>query len=161
MADTLFRIAPLSLQHCQEICSWKYDPPYDIYNWNSWEKMKKDQEEFADPLIRQEQYGSVLDRYGLLCGFVQFFPLVDGTRLGLGMRPDLCGQGLGVPFVKAIVHEAVLRDSRKEIDLEVLVWNERAFNVYSKAGFVVTDQYVRNTPAGPAEFYCMVYQPPF
>lgn len=152
-----FHIAPLSLRQCEEICSWIYEPPYDLYNWKPWTEMLEEQNEFADPSIRKEQYAAVMDKAGVLCGFAQFFPLTGVIRLGLGMRPDLRGQGLGVPFVKAIVREAVSRGPSQEIDLEVLVWNERAIKVYSKAGFVITDRYTRNTPTGPAEFYCMVY----
>ncbi|MNO96789.1 Acetyltransferase (GNAT) family protein [compost metagenome] len=97
---------------------------------------------------------------GELCGFAQFFPIVGVTRLGISMRPDLCGQGLGTHFVQSIVHEAVRRKPENEIDLEVLTWNKRAIQVYLKVGFEITDTYERLTPDGQKPFYCMVFNPP-
>lgn len=149
-------LSELKISHCREICGWRYEPPYDTYNWSEWEQMNEEESEFADPVIRETQYSAVLDAEGTLCGFAQFFPLEGVTRLGLGMRPDLCGQGIGVAFVEAIVREAILRKPENEIDLEVLRWNVRARTVYERAGFRVSDEYRRNTPVGNADFYCMV-----
>ena len=96
---------------------------------------------------------------GMLSGFVQFFPIVGVTRLGLGLRPDLCGKGggIGTQFVQLLVQEAQRRTPRQEIDLEVLVWNERAIQTYERAGFTITDTYEKWTPTGMADFHCMVY----
>ncbi|ULL13244.1 GNAT family N-acetyltransferase [Paenibacillus sp. H1-7] len=152
------RIVPLTEEHCKEICSWTYPVPYHIYNWPSWEKMVADQEEFADETLREQQYRAVVDADGEMVGFAQFFPMTGVTRLGLGMRPDLCGQGLGVEFVRTIAAEAKQKAPSNEIDLEVLVWNIRAFRVYQKAGFVHTDTYERMTPTGMETFHCMVWK---
>lgn len=152
-----FRLAPMSMEHCRAICAWRYEPPYHVYQWEAWEKIHETGYEFGDAAIREAQYASVLDENGELAGFAQFFPLEGVTRLGLGMRPDLCGRGFGPAFVSAIVEEARKRRPHDEIDLEVLVWNERARIAYERAGFAITDRYERNTPAGIAEFYCMAY----
>ncbi|MDR6554410.1 GNAT family N-acetyltransferase [Paenibacillus qinlingensis] len=159
-------VVPLTETACQELCTWRYPAPYAIYNWPSWETMLDNQSEFADPLIRDEQYRGVVDINGTLLGFVQFFPIVGVTRLGLGLRPDLCGQGgankrgLGTQFVQLLVAEAQRRSPEQEIDLEVLVWNERAIRAYQRAGFTMTDNYEKWTPTGPADFHCMVYTGP-
>ncbi|SDD16421.1 Protein N-acetyltransferase, RimJ/RimL family [Paenibacillus sp. UNCCL117] len=152
-----FRIAPLLLEHCRDICEWRYEPPYDIYAWQPWELMASLQQEFGDPQLREEQYRAVLDAQGGLCGFAQFFPMAAVTRLGLGMRPDACGQGSGAEFVRAIAAEARRMKPEDEIDLEVLTWNKRAIRAYRRAGFVITDTYERMTPTGEAEFHCMVW----
>ncbi|MBD0381984.1 GNAT family N-acetyltransferase [Paenibacillus sedimenti] len=160
-----WRVVPLTESHGRELCSWNYPPPYDLYNWPAWETMQHEALEFADPLIRSKQYGAVVDEDDSLCGFVQFFPIVGVTRLGLGLRPDLSGhtekhgkgKGLGAAFVKLLVQEAKRRSPLNEIDLEVLVWNERAIRTYAKAGFVITDTYERQTPTGMATFHCMVF----
>jgi [ribosomal protein S18]-alanine N-acetyltransferase len=154
-----WRIVPLTESLGQELCSWCYTHPYDLYNWPEWETMLQEESEFADPFIRSEQYAAVLDEHNRLCGFAQFFPIVGVTRLGLGLRPDLCGKGkgLGTYLIKLLVQEAKRRAPQHEIDLEVLVWNKRAIRTYEKAGFTITDTYTRNTPTGIAEFHCMVY----
>lgn len=152
-----FRVVPMNIRHCQDICTWEYEPPYDIYQWSSWSQMEEEAEEFGDDEIRATQYICVLDEEDTLIGYAQLFPLVGVTRLGLGMRPELCGQGLGTEFVQCIVDEARRRRPDDEIDLEVLEWNHRARKAYYKAGFRETDRYERPTPKGPMEFLCMVY----
>lgn len=153
-----FHVIPMEEAHAAEICTWSYDPPYNIYGWLPWDQMKALEVEFGDADLRQQQYVSVVDGDGNLCGFAQYFPIQGVTRLGIGMRPDLCGHGRGQAFVTAIVQEALKRTPDHEIDLEVLTWNTRAIKAYQKAGFTITDLYERLTPNGMKPFYCMVYQ---
>lgn len=152
-----WRFVPMEEMHGRQICRWRYPHPYDCYDWPAWEKMAQQSYEFADPGIREEQYEAVLDQAGALCGYAQFFPLTGWTRLGLGLRPDLCGRGLGSDFARAVAERAIRRDASRRIDLEVLASNVRAIRAYRKAGFVVTDTYVRATPTGPDTFHCMEY----
>jgi [ribosomal protein S18]-alanine N-acetyltransferase len=157
-ADFTFQMIPMNIRHCQDICTWTYEPPYDIYQWSSWAQMEEDKEEFGDQEIRETQYVSILEESsGLLVGYAQLFPLTGVTRLGLGMRPELCGHGIGSSFVRFIAEEARRRRPEDEIDLEVLSWNTRALKAYTRAGFTVTDEYERPTPKGSMVFYCMVY----
>ncbi|WP_151737985.1 GNAT family N-acetyltransferase [Paenibacillus tengchongensis] len=152
-----FHVAPMESFHAQEICGWDYKPPYNIYGWLPWEQMQALGIEFGDPKLRGEQYVSVLSGSGELCGFAQLFPMEGVVRLGIGMKPALCGQGMGHLFMKAIVKEALKRYPECEIDLEVLTWNQRAIKAYHKCGFTITDTYERRTPSGDKPFYCMVY----
>jgi len=153
----LFTVAPLNEQWAEELCSWHYEPPYDFYSWKDWDQMRLHGHEFGDPVIRSLQYAGVLDTNGCLAGFAQFFPLLGVTRIGLGMRPDLCGQGLGYSFFQAIVQEARRRAPLDELDLEVHVWNVRAIRTYEKVGFVIDDTYERPEPRGSELVHCMVY----
>ncbi|MWC30735.1 GNAT family N-acetyltransferase [Paenibacillus sp. MMS18-CY102] len=148
----------LSREHAQELCRWRYESPFDLYGWSDWDRMAAEGLEFGDDAIRIAQYAAALDEQGTMIGFAQFFPLLGVTRLGLGLRPDLCGFGLGPAFARSAAEEARKRAPHDEIDLEVLAWNTRAIRAYAKAGFAVTDTYERQTPAGPATFYCMVYE---
>ncbi|MFE0560421.1 GNAT family N-acetyltransferase [Paenibacillus sp. NPDC058910] len=155
-----FHTVVMREEHAKEICAWTYPPPYNIYGFLPWEQMKGLEVEFGDPDIRQRQYISILDEREALWGFAQLFPMHKVTRIGLGMRPDWCGRGMGKRFMEAIVREARRRRPVDEIDLEVLTWNERAIRTYQKAGFHITDTYERLTPTGNALFHCMVYEPP-
>ncbi|MFI2859196.1 GNAT family N-acetyltransferase [Paenibacillus sp. JSM ZJ436] len=155
----LFRAVPMTFEHAIDVCSWRYPEPYNIYGWLPWEQMVQLGVEFGDPLIREEQYLSVVDEQDRLWGFAQLFPLDRVIRIGLGMRPDWCGHGMGKRFVEAIVDEAKRRYPSGPLDLEVLAWNERAIRTYRKAGFGITDSYEKLTPSGMAEFYCMEYVP--
>lgn len=153
-------VVPMETSHARQICGWTYEPPYDLYRWPSWGLMEREGIEFGDPLLRRQQYAAVLDGRSELIGFAQFFPLAGVTRLGMGLRPDRCGRGMGAAFARLLAEEASRRKPRHEVDLEVLTWNERAIRAYTKAGFRIADTYKRSTPTGDAEFHCMVYEPP-
>lgn len=150
-------IHSMTQQHARKICSWHYSSPYDIYNFDSWSDMESRKSEFADPQIREQQYRSWLDSNQELVGFSQFFPMLNVTRIGLGLRPDLCSLGLGTEFTRCIAEEAQIWQPHKAIDLEVYKWNERAIKAYQRAGFVITDTYERMTAAGSAVVHCMVW----
>jgi ribosomal-protein-alanine N-acetyltransferase len=162
------KVQALTEQHCKEICSWFYPAPYDIYNWPSWGIMVAQDLQFADHNIRKAQYAAVVrideenpevkHPENELIGYVQYFPMHEVTRIGLGIRPNLCDIGLGLVFMEAILKEALIRNPNHQIDLEVHTWNERAQKTYAKAGFEKTDEYERVTPTGVGRFYCMVYK---
>lgn len=157
MTNSPFIITSMTTEHARSISEWNYPPPYNIYGWMPWNQMDELNIEFGDPILRKEQYASIINLNGELCGFTQFFPLEGVTRLGIGLHPKLCGQGMGALFVQSIVHEAKRRKPQDEIDLEVLTWNTRAIKAYQNAGFEITDTYERMTPDGSKPFYCMVY----
>lgn len=159
--EPMFFLRTMTESDAKLICTWRYPTPYDVYNWKPWEEMLTHQLDFADPAIREKQYYTVTDVSGELIGFAQLFPMVGLTRIGLGMRPELCGQRSGQAFMTAIIQEACQRASRtsNELDLEVLTWNVRAIHVYQQAGFQINDTYMRPTPTGTAEVHCMVYVP--
>lgn len=153
----VYQVTAMTEDDAEAICDWVYDPPYNLYQFLPWPQMKALAIEFGDPAIRRQQFVSICDESGALCGFAQYFPMLGVTRLGLGMRPDLTGKGNGTAFVHAIVQEAVRRYPDTEIDLEVLVWNKRAIVTYERCGFEITDTYEKRIPSGNAQFYCMVY----
>jgi ribosomal-protein-alanine N-acetyltransferase len=74
-----------------------------------------------------------------LVGFFQFVIRPSGTpgtiTIGLGMRPDLTGQGQGLAFVKAGLAFSQKRYAPTAFRLLVFTWNQRAINVYLHAGF--------------------------
>lgn len=143
----------------QAVCGWIYPAPYDRYRWPSWETMKRQGKEFGDTDIRKAQYLSARNERGELVGYVQLFKLDRTIRIGLGLRPDCCGKGLGTIVTRMAVEEAKLRQPEAEVDLEVEQWNRRAIRAYEKAGFVVTDEYERKAAHGIVSVYCMVWQP--
>ncbi|MFK7694938.1 GNAT family N-acetyltransferase [Paenibacillus sp. HJGM_3] len=157
MREAEWRLSPLTESQGRLLTLWRYPAPYDVYNWPTWAKMLETGYEFADPRIREQQYLAAHLDTGQLAGFAQLFPMQGWTRLGLGMHPDLCGQGLGRSFVQAILCTAQQKAPSKQIDLEVLVWNVRAIRTYEAAGFVITDTYDRRSPDGTnGRYHCMV-----
>jgi [ribosomal protein S18]-alanine N-acetyltransferase len=62
---------------------------------------------------------------------------------GLGLRPDLTGQGLGLEFFRAGLVFARERYQPQRVYLHVAAFNERARRVYERAGFSVVSSHVR------------------
>ena len=59
----------------------------------------------------------------------------DEVRIGLGIRPDLTGQGLAQPFIDAGLRYANEEWQPRLFRLWVAAWNERALRAYRRAGF--------------------------
>jgi ribosomal-protein-alanine N-acetyltransferase len=92
----------------REILTWRYEPPYDIYNADPDEA-----ESFIQALLDPgNAYHTFTDEHGNLVGYCCFGADArvpggdygaDALDIGLGMRPDLTDQGRGFAFFAAIV----------------------------------------------------------
>src|SRR6266436_7742535 len=98
-----FTFRPLNWSDVESITTWHYDAPYTQY----------DGERFASSLrmfLRRRWlytrlgygYYGVDNAHGDLIGFFTFNRLSRKTvNIGLGLRPELTGQGYGLAFVQA------------------------------------------------------------
>ena len=125
------RIVELTEDQAQQIAEWRYDFPYEWYDTASDPSRI---ELFANP-ARREGLRAVVDDAGDLIGFWNFVPEGDEVRVGLGIRPDLTGQGLGAQFIDAGLRYATEEWEPKRFRLWVAWWNERALRAYRRAGF--------------------------
>ena len=91
------RIEPLTEEHAREIAEWRYEFPYEWYDTASDQRRI---ELFANP-ARREGLRAVVADDGELIGFFNFVREGDEVRVGLGIRPDLTGRGLGAQFIEA------------------------------------------------------------
>ena len=72
--------------------------------------------------------------------------------VGVGLRPDLTGQGFGASFVEQGLEFARLRFTPKRFRLSVAEFNARAARVYERVGFVRTRSFVDETNGGSYPF---------
>jgi len=114
--------------------TWRYEPPYDFYDGD------------ADPVLNPERYFVARDENGALAGFYYFEEKGDALEYGLGLRPDLTGQGLGAEFFAdgLAFGRELYRPSR--VVLSVAAFNRRAIAVYERAGFRHTGRHMRSFP---------------
>ncbi len=139
-------------EEAREISRWHYEPPYGFYDATSDDD---DLEELLDPERRKDAYFSVFDENGELVGFFQFEREGRAVDVGLGMRPDLTGKGLGVGYLLAGLEFARERFSPERFTLSVTTFNERAIKVYERAGFRRSHEYPHHTNGGEYLFVAM------
>ncbi|MDQ3328174.1 MAG: GNAT family N-acetyltransferase [Chloroflexota bacterium] len=124
-----------------EIAKWHYPSPYEIYSLAPGD---------ATWLLRPEfRYHAALDEHHTLLGYFCYgedarIPaaleqgLYADERLmdiGLGMRPDNTGQGLGSAFLAAGLSFGEREFDAEGFRLTVAAWNVRAVRLYEKSGF--------------------------
>ncbi|HZD42735.1 MAG TPA: GNAT family N-acetyltransferase, partial [Methanomicrobiales archaeon] len=123
------------------IVSWHYDPPYDFYD------MESDPEDlalFTNPNNWDGKF-AVFNGNGERAGFFSFEFSNGSLEIGLGMHPELTGQGDGREFVEAGLAFAREEYSPEAFSLAVATFNERAISVYESIGFESDETFVRET----------------
>jgi RimJ/RimL family protein N-acetyltransferase len=122
-------VEPLSAEHARAVLEWHYEPPYDFYD------MASDPSDAAELFELPDRYRAVLAPDGSLTGFWYFRPNGEEVEVGLGLRPDLTGRGLGESFSRAALDYARAEWSPRRFRLYVAAWNTRALRVYERLGF--------------------------
>jgi [ribosomal protein S18]-alanine N-acetyltransferase len=137
--------------------SWRYPPPYDPYDLAA---------DPGDIEIMMAAAGSGQGWFatddaqtGELVGFFEFVMLDDEAEIGLGLRPDLTGRGLGPAYIESGLAFARERWAPARFALDVYPWNERAIRAYEQAGFVRGDVYVRRFDDGREREFLRMSRP--
>lgn len=131
--------------------SWKYEGEYAFYDMTA---DPEDYREIVSPDLRGGRYFSVFDE-GVLTGFFCVEREGADVEIGLGLRPDLTGQGRGGHFLDEILRFVRENYDFDKIRLNVASFNERAIKVYERAGFAKTGTAQVHTNGGEFEFTLM------
>jgi ribosomal-protein-alanine N-acetyltransferase len=156
-----FTLTPITRADAQAISRWRYDGPYAVYNGNP--------ASVASLLQPRYFYHSVHDEHGELVGYFCFgedarvsagrrsglYDREDALDVGLGMRPDLTGRGLGEQFVRAGLEFADETYSPPAFRLTVATFNRRAIRVYERAGFEPVETFGATRLHGEKEWLLM------
>lgn len=139
-------ICVMSAAYAQRIAGWIYPGAYAIYSFPG------DDEAIRE--LMDASYFVRLDKTGELTGYYCFgssarIPTVEEgvydahlLDIGLGMRPDLCGQGGGTAFVMEGLRFGRAKFGALGFRLTVAAFNLRAIRTYEKAGFAVEKKIV-------------------
>ena len=151
----LFHFMPMEEADARAIIAWRYEGQYAIYNW-------EEEDDPAEMLDRRSPHYAIKDEHGELVGFFAYgssayvwdsgephlYSEQNTITIGLGLRPDLTGQGkgLGLAFTLAGLDFAREHFHPDYFRLYVLAFNERAIRVYERAGFERTGIYTQVSP---------------
>ena len=145
----------MSQRRARAVAAWRYDPPYDFYDAVA---DPEDLAELLDPAQREGRDFAVLSDPSDLSDLVGFFMFKhegDIVEVGLGLRPDLTGCGLGLSFLLAGLEFARERYAPTRFRLAVAAFNQRAIRVYERAGFYQGESYMHRTNGGEHAFLRM------
>ena len=155
VADDNYLLKLLEESHAWDILSWRYPSPYDFYN----PPIDDHQEHYVRQFLNPDfSFHAVLDAGGTMAGFCSFgsdgqVPGGDysdeALDIGVGMRPELTGQGKGAAFFGAILGYALGTLSAEQIRLTVAKFNQRALKLYENFGFEVNDEFLEHPYAVP------------
>ena len=148
-----FTFNKMKLEDAQQIASWHYEAPNDFYDWD---RDAADLAELLNPQSWQEAYYSVLNEENELVGFFVFKRDSQTVEVGLGLRPDLTGKGLGRTFLNAGLTFGQEHFSVNVWSLSVATFNTRAIHLYQQVGFTPLNTFMHHTNGGEFEFLRMV-----
>ena len=147
-----YRFRPMTPSACQAISAWRYAAPYDFYDLDA---DAEDLAAFCDEQNWPGTHFSVHDAGGDLVGYFTYERKNACAVIGLAMRPDLTGQGLGTTFVAAGLGHGAEHLDIDQCELRVAEFNTRAVNVYRRLGFRITEKYLQATNGGTHPFLRM------
>ncbi|WP_297639850.1 GNAT family N-acetyltransferase [uncultured Clostridium sp.] len=151
------KLVEFTEQYAKEICDWKYDNKYSIYNYPAWKKALDEKWAITIDVKRKKEFFAVVDDYYNLCGYVRAQEKSEFVLAGIGLRPSLCGHGIGFNVMELLVQKCRELYKNKKIVLEVRSFNKRAIKCYKKIGFEIKKTYKKETPMGSGEFIRMEY----
>ena len=151
----MFTTTSFTLEFAKEVCSWRYNDEYSIYDFPSWEIVKQDKWSIANLGKREKEFYAVIDETNKLCGFIRLQDHHNYILLGLGLKPSLCGKGHGSELMSLIIELCNNIYSGKKILLVVRSFNKRAIRCYEKAGFKIVEIFNKINPHGEDEFFKM------
>ncbi|WP_371068448.1 GNAT family N-acetyltransferase [Sediminibacillus sp. JSM 1682029] len=142
------RIDTLNEESAREISAWKYEKPYDLYSHD-------ESPALINELLNGAYYGAKVNEslIGYFCygesahvpaGKKEGFYEEKALDIGLGLRPDLTGKGLGASFLTRGMDFGIKTFRPSKLRLTVAAFNQRAVTVYQRAGFIIQGAFMNN-----------------
>ncbi|MBN4001200.1 GNAT family protein [Nostoc sp. LPT] len=124
--------------NARAILSWRYEPPYDLYNY-----LEDEANLLQDILHLQNTFYSIMDENSLVayCSFGQDGQVSGGNYrdsaldIGMGIRPDLTGRRKGAEYANAVLEFADSLFKPKAFRVTIAAFNKRAIRIWQKLGF--------------------------
>lgn len=142
----------MNQEEVEQVIAWEYDGIYAFYDMQA---DMEDLREFRDVAAGNENYWSVYQNGGLIGFFCFNEHEVNQVEIGLGMNPQMVGQGNGLDFLTAGIQKAIDLYQPSSLTMAVAEFNKRAIKVYQKAGFIRTKTFIQHTNGGTYPFISM------
>ena len=135
-----FEFRPLEKSHALAILGWQYPTPYELYNFRE-DNRQADLHDLLDP---QNALFGIFNQHGELDGYCSFGAdgqvpggdySVQALDIGMGIKPDLTGQGNGKRYTMAVARYGVQRYQINRLRVTIAVFNHRAQPVWRSLGF--------------------------
>lgn len=129
-----YRLEPLTAEQGEAMAQWRYPGPWAVYD-------------VTGPIDPAGGFWAVLDEEGQVAGYACFglearVPGLDERPgvldVGVGMRPELTGQGRGAAFAAAVLEHGRSVSGAGRLRAVVQEWNERSRRLLGRLGFEET-----------------------
>ena len=160
-SPALYTFQPMTADNACAVLGWRYAEPYTFYNADP----AYFDEDLAALLDPRHHYYTLHDAAGQLCGFCCFgydarvpggdYEDREALDVGLGIHPDLVGQGRGGPFLAAILDFARAEFAPPRFRATVAGFNPRSRRMFEKAGFGEAVHFLSHSEP-PLEFVILV-----
>jgi len=142
---------PTDESSAREFLTWKYEPPYEIYNYSP-ENFERDLAYHLDPI--NNLYS--MYRNDELIGYCSYgsdarVPGGDYSEealdIGMMIKPELTGQGNGSRYADAVIQYGISKYNPEKLRVTILKTNKRAMKVWEKNGFTRDQTFERENDA--------------
>lgn len=139
---------PLEKEHALAILSWRYTSPYDYYNFDA----DTIQEELCYLLDSKNAFCAILSLQGELEGYCSFGSdgqvpggdySAEALDIGMGIRPDLVGQGRGKQYAQAVARYGANQYGAQQLRVTIAEFNKPAQRVWEQLGFEQVEKFVK------------------
>lgn len=136
MAEPRFRFRPLRLRDALAVRGWRYPGEYAMYDLTLAPLLIAALLRWPLRALTGVSYYAVASGDDRLVGVFSLTRRGGDIEIGVGLRPDVTGRGLGLPFVRAGLELAHRRYHPRTFSLYVATFNRRAIIIYERAGFL-------------------------
>jgi RimJ/RimL family protein N-acetyltransferase len=145
-------LRPITADDVRHILTWRYEPPYDIYNMGSAMPDAIELAEAIDYFLRPQYRFQVMLRQpagelAAFCSFGQDGQVAGGdysasaVDIGMGVHPQYTGRGLGTMFAGAAIDFALQNFDPPRLRVTIAEFNRRAQKVWERHNFVPVQRF--------------------
>jgi len=143
------RFLPTDDASAREFLKWKYEPPYEIYNYSP-EHFERDLAYHLDSTnnLYSMYRGDELVGY---CSYGRDAQVPGGNYseealdIGMMIKPRLTGRGQGSNYANVVIQYGVSKYQPEKLRVTILATNLRAIRVWEKNGFQTVQSFSRKS----------------